>query len=86
VANDTSSSYDVFVRDLQMGTTTLVSVNRLEQRLAVQGGDQPGWPLRGVRAGRAICWRTTPTELLTCSWGSAEEDDGGERQPGTDWQ
>ena len=28
VANDTNGTYDVFVRDLQMGTTTLVSVNR----------------------------------------------------------
>ena len=27
-ANDTNGIYDVFVRDLQMGTTTLVSVNR----------------------------------------------------------
>ena len=29
VANDTNSTSDVFIRDLQMGTTTLVSINRL---------------------------------------------------------
>jgi hypothetical protein len=28
VANDTSGAADVFVRDLRMATTTLVSVNR----------------------------------------------------------
>ena len=28
VANDTNGTNDVFVRDLQLGTTTLVSVNR----------------------------------------------------------
>jgi Tol biopolymer transport system component len=28
VANDTNGTFDVFVRDLQMGTTALVSVNR----------------------------------------------------------
>jgi Tol biopolymer transport system component len=27
-ANDTNGSFDVFVRDLQLGTTTLVSINR----------------------------------------------------------
>ncbi len=27
-ANDTNGNYDVFVRDLQLGTTTLISVNR----------------------------------------------------------
>ena len=28
VANDTNGTFDVFVRDLQRGTTTLVSVNQ----------------------------------------------------------
>ena len=28
VANDTNGTNDVFVRDLQLGTTTLVSINR----------------------------------------------------------
>ena len=28
VANDTNGTTDVFVRDLQLGTTTLVSINR----------------------------------------------------------
>ena len=33
VANDTNGTTDVFVRDLQMGTTTLVSVNRFGARV-----------------------------------------------------
>ena len=74
VANDTNGTGDVFVRDLQMGTTTLVSVNRFgtgSGNSSSDGpGDQRGRPLRGVlRALRATWWRTTPTVLLTCSCG-----------------
>ena len=69
VANDTNGANDVFVRDLQLGTTTLVSINRF--------GTGSGNDLRfdsGVTlisratagswrsaAQRAIWWRTIPT-------------------------
>ena len=57
VANDTNGTGDVFVRDLQLGTTTLVSINRFgtgsgNGRSSGPGGwllrDQLGRPFRGI--------------------------------------
>ena len=55
VANDTNGTSDVFVRDLQPGTTTLVSINRSGTGSGNGGSlapgrprDQRGRPFRGV--------------------------------------
>ena len=57
VATDTNGEFDVFVRDLKTGTTTLVSVNRAGTNSGnvIVVGDpvaQRGWPPRGVRERR----------------------------------
>ena len=79
VANDTNGTDDVFVRDLQLGTTTLVSINRF----GTGSGNNSSFVPRSARtavswhsaAMRAIWWPTIPTVLPTtcscgiCSWG-----------------
>ena len=53
VANDTNGTNDVFVRDLQLGTTTLVSINRFGtgsgNSSSVRPRDQRGRPFRGIQ-------------------------------------
>ena len=52
-ANDTNGNRDVFVRDLQMGTTTLVSVNRFETGSGNSSSGSPSWK-RGDQRGRTF--------------------------------
>ena len=80
VANDTNgTTYDVFVRDLQLGTTTLVSINRFGtgsgNGSSVDLRDQPGRSFRGIqqrseRFGGQRYQRYTKTcSCGICSWG-----------------
>ena len=65
VANDTNGTGDVFVRDLQLGTTTLVSVNRFGtgsgNSSSVSPVISPDGRFVAFQSGRAIWWPTIPT-------------------------
>ena len=86
VANDANGRPDVFVRDLQTGTTTLVSVNRLG---ANSGNGDSG--VEGISAdGRFVLfvsapttwWRTTPMAVSQtfCARSPGGDHHGGECQ------
>ena len=72
VANDINGTFDVFVRDLQTGTTALVSINRFGTGSGngSSGGplarDQRGRSFRGVRACERLGDQTIPTVPPTC--------------------
>ena len=83
VANDTNGTRDVFVRDLQLGTTTLVSINRFGTG---SGNGLSGWPrcprdqrrrpFRGIQQRcDATWWPTIPTVHRLVRAGSADWDD-----------
>ena len=87
VANDTNGTSDVFVRDLQLGTTTLVSINRFGTG---SGNNSSFVPVispdgRFVAFGsqRAIWWPTIPTvyQRRVRAGSAAGDDYVGERQP-----
>ena len=87
-ANDTNGTSDVFVRDLQMGTTTLVSVNRFGTGSG--NGDSSDAPAISAD-GRFVAFSSTASDLTANDTngttrrvraGSADGDDHvGERQP-----
>jgi Tol biopolymer transport system component len=70
VTGDSNKARDVFVRDLQAGTTTLVSV-----RLDGSGpgtGDSYGAQLSGN--GQRVLFRSTAKDLATATYGTASEN------------
>ena len=75
VAHDTRSSGDVFVRELQMGTTTLVSINRFGtgsgNGFSGFSAISPDRPVRGIQQRCERFGGTTITTLIptTCSCG-----------------
>jgi hypothetical protein len=60
VATDTNGDYDVFVRDLQTGTTTLVSVNSTGTD---SGNDESGNPVISAD-GRYVAFKSYASDLV----------------------
>jgi Tol biopolymer transport system component len=60
VANDNIGTSDVFIRDLQLGTTTLVSVNRFGTG---SGNGDSGWPVISPD-GRFVAFQSSATDLV----------------------
>jgi hypothetical protein len=61
VANDTNGTTDAFVRDLQTGTTTLVSINQV----GTASGNGQSFP-RGITPnGRFVMFESAATDLVT---------------------
>ena len=63
VTNDTNGGFDLFVRDLQTGTTTLVSVNAAGTGTGNQGSDQQAWTMSAD--GRYVAFTSNSSDLVT---------------------
>jgi hypothetical protein len=70
VANDTNGRYDVFVRDLQPGTTTLVSVNRFGTG---SGNSESFLPMLSAD-GRFVAFESLASDLVATNDTNGEYD------------
>ena len=64
VANDTNGTDDVFVRDLQLGTTTLVSINRFGTGSGNGPSGGPGGGPVISADGRFVAFRSFASDLV----------------------
>ncbi len=71
VANDTNEDGDVFVRDLRLGTTTLVSVNRL----GIGSGNGYSLGLQISADGRFVAFESFATDLVGIPRAGASHSD-----------